>query len=141
MGLFTGHGHPVQLVDATDSQISAGNALPVAVCGSRSEQGAVAGQLTTTSPAILISAGAAGIYNDILSLTFANEGTTASLVTISDGTVARKFAVPAAIDTRGQSFSLAPMKATSAATAWTIQLGTQITMDYSAEYMSRQSNG
>jgi hypothetical protein len=79
--------------------------------------GTVALQSTGAGLVTLVAAGAAGVFNDLISLTLSNEGT-ATIVTISDGTVSYKFALGAGANLPVVFPSTLP--ATSAATAWQV---------------------
>lgn len=89
-----------------------------------------------TASHTLIAAGATGIKRHISMLTIANENTTTgATVTLSDGTVNRRYRIGP-----NSTFGFSPvrlLKASSAATAWTIQSDAAVSLRYCAEYEER----
>jgi hypothetical protein len=83
---------------------------------------------SSTGSTTVVTAGAAGIFNDITSITLTNSSASATLATLSDGTTSYYFYVPAG-DMRGASYQV-PLAATSAATAWTVTCGTSVASLY-----------
>jgi hypothetical protein len=74
-------------------------------------------QSTSAVLATLVAAGAAGVFNDLISLTLSNEGT-ATVVSLSDGTTTYKFALGAGAVLAVVFPSTLP--ATSSATVWQV---------------------
>ena len=83
---------------------------------------------SSTSATTIITAGASGVYNDIISLAITNSSATALIVTISDGTKSLVYAIAANGGIMIQPSS--PIAATSAATAWQITCGTSVASIY-----------
>ena len=84
--------------------------------------------MSSTSATTIITAGASGVYNDIISLAITNSSATALIVTISDGTKSLVYAIAANGGIMIQPSS--PIPATSAATAWQITCGTSVASIY-----------
>lgn len=110
----------------------------VSLNGTRADAnfGSVSVQSTASSPATLIAAGATGIFNDIITLVLTNEGT-ATIVSISDGTVTYKFSLGAVASANANlviNFAT-PLQATSSATAWTISNSAAQNVDVVATYV------
>jgi hypothetical protein len=83
---------------------------------------------SSTSATTVVAAAGSGVYADISSLIVTNSSTTATLVTLSDGTVSFVYSVPA-----GSGFTMPfspPLPATSANTAWTLACGTSVASVY-----------
>jgi len=89
-------------------------------------------QTTDQSSHTLVASGGAGVYTDLRSLVITNETATATVVSLSDGTVTYKIAIAAnggiAIDWSDG------LPATSAATAWTVQSSATVTLDFIVKY-------
>jgi hypothetical protein len=84
-------------------------------------------QSTAASPATMIASGGTGVFTDITELILTNESATATIVSISDGTIAYNFAL-AANGGLTKTFAT-PLKATSAATAWTVSNSSAVNVD------------
>ncbi|TDK63563.1 hypothetical protein [Sapientia aquatica] len=83
---------------------------------------------SSTAATTIITAGGAGVFNDITRLTVTNGSATATAITLSDGTYSEVFNCAA-----GGGFNIEfnpPMPATTAATAWTITCGTSVASIY-----------
>lgn len=90
-------------------------------------------QSTSATPATFISAGLAGIFNDIIELILTNESALATIVSLSDGTTTYKFALSG---NGGGVFPFqTPLPATSAATAWQISNSAAMNVDCIAIYI------
>lgn len=89
-------------------------------------------QSTSATASTLIAAGAAGVFNDIISLTCTNESGTATIITISDngtGGNLYKFNIPA---TAGAGFTAnfpTPLPQGTAAALWDILNSAAVTLD------------
>jgi hypothetical protein len=75
----------------------------------------------------MIASGGTGVFTDITELILTNESATATIVSISDGTIAYNFAL-AANGGLTKTFAT-PLKATSAATAWTVSNSSAVNVD------------
>jgi hypothetical protein len=83
---------------------------------------------SSTTATTVVTAGGASVFTDLTSLTVTNSSATATLVTLSDGTVSMVFNVPG-----GGGFTMPfnpPMPATTANTAWTLTCGTSVASIY-----------
>lgn len=80
----------------------------------------------------LVAAGATGVFNDIISLVITNETSTATIVSLTDGTTTYKFAL-AANGGIVLNFST-PLPAASSATAWTCGNSATVALDYVVIY-------
>lgn len=85
-------------------------------------------QTTDTSSHNLLASGGTGVFTDLISLVITNETATATVVSLSDGTVTYKFALAASggISTTFPS----TLPATSSATAWTVISSASVTLDF-----------
>jgi hypothetical protein len=116
----------------TDGQLVAGMAdkagRPAVVLNAvRDLVGTAAFQSTGSSLATFIAAGATGVFNDIVELVLTNESSTATIVSLSDGTTTYKFAL---IGNGGVAKTFAtPLVATSSATAWQISNSAAVNVD------------
>jgi hypothetical protein len=87
---------------------------------------------SATSAASLIGAGNSGVFNDIITLIMTNRSATASVVSLTDGTVTYTFAIAA---NGGLVCNFpTPLPATSTATAWTIGNSAAVAFDYVTVY-------
>lgn len=100
--------------------------------GPREFRGAVSVQSTSATGATLIAAGATGVLNDIVTFIATNETSTATVVSLSDGTVTYKFAL-AGNGGISANFN-SPLPATSTATAWTVSNSAAVNVDCVAVY-------
>lgn len=91
-------------------------------------------QQSSATPSTLISAGAAGIYNDIASMAVTNESSTATVVSLIDGSgTTFKFALAA---NGGISYNPAlPLPQALPATAWTVSNSASVTCDFVVIYI------
>lgn len=93
---------------------------------------AVLSNNSAASGASLIGAGAAGVFNDIILFIVTNRSSTATVVTLTDGTVSYTFAIAA---NGGIVIPCpTPIPATSSATAWTVGNSATVACDYTAVY-------
>jgi hypothetical protein len=93
---------------------------------------AVLSNNSAASAASLIGAGADGVYNDIITFIATNRSATATVVTLTDGTVSYTFALAA---NGGIVINFpTPLCATTAATAWTVGNSGTVACDYVAVY-------
>lgn len=83
----------------------------------------------STSPVTIISAGSAGIFNDLVMITIANSASSATLVTIGDGSTNYILFSPAQ-STIGFAIPGSSIPASSSATAWTATCGTSVSSIY-----------
>jgi hypothetical protein len=87
-------------------------------------------QTTDTSAHDLVTAGATGIFNDLIFLSITNETATATVVSLSDGTTTYKFAIPSS---GGGPINFGGiLTAASTATAWTVTSSATVTLDFVA---------
>jgi hypothetical protein len=87
---------------------------------------------SATSAASLIGAGASGVFNDIITLIITNRSSTATVVSLTDGTTTYTFAIAA---NGGIVCNFpTPLPATSSATAWTIGNSAAVACDYMTVY-------
>ncbi len=84
-------------------------------------------QSTAASPATMIASGGAGVYTDITELVLTNESATATIVSITDGTLTYKFAL-AGNGGLTKTFAT-PLKASSTATAWQVSNSAAVNVD------------
>lgn len=91
---------------------------------------------SSSSAVSLIAAGAAGIFNDIISLTITNESSTATIVSLSDNGAAGnvyKFAIAA---NGGLVFNPAiPLPQGTAAAAWNVKNSAAVALDFVVIYL------
>lgn len=83
---------------------------------------------SSTSVTTVVAAGGSGVFTDITSLIIMNSSATATLVTLSDGTVSYVYYLGA-----GSGFTMPfnpPLPATTANTAWTLTCGTSVASVY-----------
>ena len=93
---------------------------------------AVVSDNSTASGVSFIVAGASGVYNDIITFIATNRSSTATVVTLTDGTASYTFAIAA---NGGIVVNFpTPLPATSTATAWTIGNSATVACDYIAVY-------
>lgn len=86
--------------------------------------------ITSTTATTIVTAGAAGVFNDITSLTITNSSATATIVTLTGGATTMLYSIAAG---GGMVCNYSPpLPAASAATAWTLTLGTAVTSIYVA---------
>jgi len=103
----------------------------------RSMTNAASAQSSSASPSTLIAAGGAGVYNDILTLILTNESTTtATVVSLSDGTNTYKFAL--SVNGGGVFQFPTPLPASSAATAWQFSNSAGVAVDCVVIYVGNQ---
>lgn len=81
--------------------------------------------ITTSSAATIVTAGAAGVFNDLVFLSVTNTSATGIRADISDGTLSFSWWIPAN-DMRGGAFPT-PIPATNSTTNWTLSLSSAIT--------------
>lgn len=123
--------------DVTDGQLVGGMAddagRQVTILNTvRDLVGTASVQTTDQSSHTLIASGGANVFTDIISLIITNETATATVVSLSDGTVTYKFAIAAS---GGAVIPLpTPLPATSTATAWTVTSSATVTLDFVAVY-------
>lgn len=109
------------MADKAGRQVVVANAV-------RDLVGTAAVSASAASGTSLIAAGGTGVFNDIVSLTITNESATATVVSLTDGTVTYKFAIAG---NGGGHFSFpTPLPATSTATAWTVGNSATVALDY-----------
>jgi hypothetical protein len=89
-------------------------------------------QTTDTGAHNLLASGGADIFTDLISLAITNETATATVVSLSDGTVTYKFALAANGGIVNQWNATLP--ATSAATAWTVTSSATVTLNFVVTY-------
>ena len=123
---------------ATDGQIvaqmadKAGRLVAVANAPRDLIGTAVVSDNSTASGVSFIGAGASGVYNDIITFIATNRSSTATVVTLTDGTASYTFALAA---NGGIVVNFpTPLPATSTATAWTIGNSATVACDYIAVY-------
>ena len=104
----------------------------VRVNGLRAALGTFSLKSTSSSPVTLIAAGTG--FRDIITLIFTNEGITATIVTISDGTATYTFGLAAGEGLPINFVSTLP--ATTTATAWTVANSASNTVDCSGVYLN-----
>ena len=104
------------------------------VSSTRNSLSPVSVQSTSGTPGTLIAAASAG-FLDLISLVLTNETATATIVSISDGTITYKFAL-AASGGGVFNFGSDPIPATTAATAWTISNSASSTIDAIALFLN-----
>ena len=90
--------------------------------------GSASVQTTDSSAHNLLASGGTGVYTDLVSLAITNESATATVVSLSDGTVVYKFALAANGGIVLQFPSTLP--ASSTATAWTVTSSAAVTLDF-----------
>jgi hypothetical protein len=88
-------------------------------------------QTTDSSPHTLIAAAGTGVRTNISGLVITNESPTATVVSLSDGTVTYKFALAA----NGGMVNTVPLPATSTNTAWTVTSSAVVTLDFVVSYV------
>ena len=96
--------------------------------GMRDLIGMQATTVTDNSSHTIITAGASGIFNDIISLAITNSSATAVFVTVSDGTASYIYAIAANGGIMIQPAT--PIPATSSATAWTATVSSGVSSIY-----------
>ena len=79
---------------------------------------------SSTASTTVVTAGASGVFNDVTSIVFTNSSSTATVVTLSDGTASYTYIVPPT-DMRGVAYPV-PLAETTAATAWTVTCTTSV---------------
>ena len=85
-----------------------------------------------TSAQSLIGAGATGVFNDIITFIVTNRSSTATVVTLTDGTASYTFAIAG---NGGMVINFpTPLPETSSATAWTVGNSAAVACDYVAVY-------
>lgn len=93
---------------------------------------AVVSNNSSASGVSFIGAGAAGVFNDIITLVLTNRSSTATVVSLTDGTATYTFALAG---NGGVVVNFpTPLPATSSATAWTIGNSATVACDYIAVY-------
>lgn len=93
---------------------------------------AIVSNNSTASGVSFIGAGAAGVFNDIITFIATNRAATATVVSLTDGTAVYTFALAA---NGGIVINFpTPLPATSSATAWTIGNSATVACDYVAVY-------
>jgi hypothetical protein len=113
-----GRQNPVYIIDLGNAE--------------RSLTGPISAQSTSASPVTMIPAGAAGIYNDIITLIFTNETNINTVVVVSDGTITYRYAIS---PYGGGVFNfLTPLPASNSATAWTFSNTAAATIDCVGTY-------
>lgn len=91
-------------------------------------------QLNSSSSSLVsfIAAGATGVFNDIITFVATNESSTATIVSLSDGTLTYKFALAA---NGGIVINYnTPIPAASSATAWQVLNSAAVAVDFHAVY-------
>lgn len=134
------------LVDGNDPPnfISNTNPLAVTVFASRANKGNQKATLSnTTAETTILTAGAAGIFNNPFIMIFANSGAAATKVDIRDstgGAIRETFYVPAG-DTRGFTVPIdSALEQTTAANNWTAQCSVATTaMEISTVFVTTTS--
>ena len=123
---------------ATDGQIvaqmadKAGRLVAVANAPRDLIGTAIVSNNSTASGVSFIGMGASGVYNDIITFIATNRSSTATVVTLTDGTASYTFAIAA---NGGIVVNFpTPLPATSTATAWTIGNSATVACDYIAVY-------
>ena len=93
---------------------------------------AVVSNNSTSSGVSFIAAGATGVFNDIITFIATNRSSTATVITLTDGTASYTFAIAG---NGGIVINFpTPLPATSSATAWTIGNSATVACDYIAVY-------
>lgn len=93
---------------------------------------AVVSNNSTASGVSFIGAGASGVFNDIITFIATNRSSTATVITLTDGTASYTFAIAG---NGGIVINFpTPLPATSSATAWTIGNSATVACDYIAVY-------
>jgi hypothetical protein len=93
---------------------------------------AVVSNNSSASGVSFIAAGATGVFNDIITFVATNRSTSATIVTLTDGTASYTFALAA---NGGIVINFpTPLPATSTATAWTIGNSATVACDYMAVF-------
>lgn len=93
-------------------------------------------QSTSATLATIISAQGAGIFTDILWALFTNESSTATIVSLSDGTITYKIAIAS---NGGAMLPIpVPIKASSANAAWQISNSAAVNVDVILQYVSNK---
>ena len=124
----TGGNTVAMMLDKAGRQVTVANTV-------RNLVGTAVLTATSTSPTTLIST-VASTYTDIISLTMTNESSSATVVSLSDGTTTYKFALAA---NGGITFNpTTPLPATSVNTAWTIAITGTVSVDCIAIYAKNQ---
>lgn len=89
-------------------------------------------QTTDQSSHNLLASGGTGVFTDLISLAITNETATATVVSLSDGTITYKFAIAANGGIVNQWNATLP--ASSSATAWTVTSSATVTLDFVVTY-------
>jgi hypothetical protein len=93
-------------------------------------------QSTSATSATIISSQGAGIFTDILWALFTNESSTATIVSLSDGTITYKIAIAS---NGGAMLPIpVPLKASSANAAWQISNSAAVNVDVILQYVSNK---
>lgn len=94
---------------------------------------------SSTSETTIVTAGAAGVFNDICSLTITNASATALIVTLKDSTAGTTRAIYALAANGGITIPFpTPLTQATAANNWTLTCGTSVASIYvSAQYAAR----
>lgn len=88
---------------------------------------------SSSNSATTLISGTSGKINDIVSLVVTNESSTATIVTLSDGSNSYKFAIAA---NGGMVWSpQLPVPAQTSGATWTVLNSAGVAMDYVAEYI------
>jgi len=104
--------------------------------GHRQMLGTASVNSSAASGATLIAAGASGVFTDIVSLVITNESSTATVVSITDGTTTYKFALAA---NGGIVINFpTPLPAASSATAWTCGNSATVPCDFVVVYLNNK---
>lgn len=129
---------PVQQAAASGAVVPAmgdnvGRQVTVANCPRQSCGESVLNS-ASSSLVTFIAAQGSGLYADITSLIITNESATATVVSLSDGTTVRKYAL-AANGGMVAPFN-PPKKAASSNTAWQVSNSAAVTLDYEAQWFT-----
>lgn len=115
------------------TQISSGPAVKVYVANEDVLTVGTAALSSSSGSLTTLIAGVANKLNDIVSLTITNESTTATVVTLSDGTNTYKFAIAA---NGGIVWNPPiPLPAASTGTDWKVLNSAAVALDYVALYI------
>jgi hypothetical protein len=93
-------------------------------------------QSTSSATTTLVGAGSTGVFRDFSELILTNESSTATIASLSDGTITYKFAL--AGNGGGVFPFLTPLKATSSATQWTLSNSAAVNVDAVVIYINNQ---
>jgi hypothetical protein len=97
---------------------------------------AIVSNNSSASGVSMVGAGASNVYRDITAFAFTNRSSTATVVTLTDGTLSYTFAIGAY---GGIALNLTvPIPASSTATAWTIGNSATVACDYFVQYVQNK---